>query len=54
MMKVGTASSRMIPCLELPAPAHSPQLPGLYDNSGDAVKPMIIAIIGSGSLGGLA
>lgn len=36
--EVGTASSRIIPCLELPAPAHSPQLLALRSNSGDAVK----------------
>lgn len=60
--EVGTASSRMIPCssrpLQLPAPRSQLrlpdayyQLPGLCDISGDAVKPMIITIIRSGSLG---
>lgn len=45
MMKVGTASSRMIPCSsrQLQLPAASSQLlatgyPGLCDISGDAVK----------------
>lgn len=62
--EVGTASSRMIPCSKPPAPSSqlrltssqltslpAPSSKGQCDISGDAVKPVFITIIRSGSLG---